>query len=84
MKRACLRRMIASAYLVRDQSPGTALLRSEIYGTSCSWNSASNPGVDKARTNFKSSAVLARQYSGMRKLTPGAPTLAGQLTLPTG
>src|SRR4051812_23701271 len=47
-------------------------------------NSESKPGDANARKSFRSSfPVIARQYSGIKNLMPGAPTLTGHATLPT-
>ena len=39
--------------------------------------------MGRVRSSLRSSGVTARQTSGMRYCTDRAPTLTGQLTLPT-
>src|SRR5579862_8244366 len=41
------------------------------------------PGVESARISLRSSSFDARQYSGISHEIPRAPTVTGQLTLPT-
>src|SRR5580698_10625664 len=60
-----------------------ALFRSVSYGPVCGSNSFIMPGVEIARMSFRSSLVDARQYSGTSHEIPRAPTVTGQLTLPT-